>query len=621
MQRHASLLWIALVPWLAWAVPALSDSDAVLHAAVEESAEAHPALEADAEVQERSISILGCTLHMTDINRTVRCIQGRIDREVERTRNTLNQQIQQLEGDLEAARADVQTEVERTQRALDQQIRSLRRDLQRAQADLQRTARDLEQAQRDLQQQAGALFAGLDPATLAQLNLEPLIQCLSRTPSDLGRLVTDFAGDPARFAQAEFEAMWRIASRHMDRVMHQQLAALGRGSPNASVAGLVNEADRVMTALAAQRPASQCLWQALAQQRAQARRVALDVYPMVERHVNQLMTQHVQPAVFGAAAQNLGRVLAQATGAPAPARRPATAQRPPRPAPTAQTPARVRMDALGAQAMPIRTRGEEDGWIEVDDPMAAVAERSGDEAELPDDLMEHLMPGAKDLIKIAQGVAAKHLLEERKIRAVASHVSQLAEVLGDPIPSQQALMDVEGALASSEIWTELVALEIGMEVLRFAGKKFIDSKEPWGGDGLLEGGALVLDNVVTAVGFVVEGLCGLIPEVGAGGCAGVFGPVTVAYHTYAKVPAKTAMSIGLHVGWDTLVDAALKGMKEGHDPRRFREEAGPLAILLDIFPTRQAVILLGEKKVKPIKEALYAYHDSVRALSRAAVAQ
>lgn len=600
MRSPLSIL--AVAAWLAFAASTLH-AQTEPSTASEEPTETEAPLEDGAEVQERAISILGCTLYPMDIQRTVRCVQGKIDSEVEKTRRTMNQQIQRLDG-----------------------------DLRKAQTDLQKAMRDLDQAQRDLQRQTGALFAALDPATLSQLNLEPLLQCLAQTPADLQRLVTDFAGDPARFAQSEFEGLWRIAAQHMDRMMASQLRALGRGSVNASVANLVNEADRMMTELAAQRASSRCLWQAIAPQRAQARRIAVQIYPAVDRQMRQLMTQHVQPAVFGAVTDHLGRVLAQATGSPAPPRQPAPppkatprppAQRPPASTAPAPAPSRVRMDRVQLQALPLRTRGEEGEdaeheWIEVEDATAAVVERSADEGLITERGVEDLLPGTEELEKIARGVAAKYLLDAGKIRVVAGNVSQLAGVLGNEQASQQALARVEGALASTQVWTELVVLEIGMEILRFVGHKYIDSNEPWGGASLVNMGIGLLNTLETTVGNVAEAACGLVPEVGAAVCSVVREGVEIAYHNVGVVAAEQAAMKGLHLGYDQVVDTALRAMKQGHDPRAMRQQAGPLGALLDAFPTKEIIVALGDGKTKEMQEALFAYHDGVLALSRAA---
>lgn len=633
------LSFLAIAAWLAF-------SASVLHAQAEPPAEPEEPAAAEApagegsEVQERDIKILGCTLYPMDINRTVRCVQGKIDSEVDKTRRALNQQINSLQGDLNRARADLEraqrdaqgqidSEVAKARAALNQEINKLQADLNKAQADLDR-------AQRDFQRQAGALFAALDPATLGQLNLEPLVQCLAQTPADLQRLVTDFAGDPARFAQTEFEVLWRIAAQHMDRMMRNQLQALGRGSVNASIASLVNEADRMMTELAAQRASSRCLWQAIAPQRAQARQIAVQIYPSVDRQMKQLMAQHVQPAIFGAVTDHLGRVLAQATGSPPPPRQPAppptATPRPPAPRPSAtpspapapaRTPARVRMDQVQLQALPLRTRGEEgeDGeheWIEVDDATAAVVERSADEGLITERGVEDLLPGTEELAKIARGVAAKYLLDAGKIRTVAGNVTQLAGALGNEQASQQALARVEGALASTQVWTELVLLEIGVEILRFIGHKYIDSNEPWGGASLVNMGVGLLNTLETTVGNVAEAACGLVPEVGAAVCSVVRECVEIAYHNVGVVAAEQAAMKGLHLGYDQVVDTALRAMKQGHDPRTLRQQAGPLGALLDAFPTKEIVVALGDGKTKEMQEALFAYHDGVLALSRAA---
>ena len=137
---------------------------------------------------------------------------------------------------------------------------------------------------------------------------------------------------------------------------------------------------------------------------------------------------------------------------------------------------------------------------------------------------------------------------------------------------------------------------------------------------MVTSGLAVMNELEATIMKLVVGLCGLIPEVG-GIISGVVTEAVETIYELANAPlTKIAILKAMHEGFDVALDTVHKAMLDNHDPALFRERAGPMGELLDLFPTRAAIILMAGEHVEDVQDGMVAYHTSVRALADALAA-
>lgn len=123
------------------------------------------------------------------------------------------------------------------------------------------------------------------------------------------------------------------------------------------------------------------------------------------------------------------------------------------------------------------------------------------------------------------------------------------------------------------------------------------------------------------VGNVVESACGLIPEVGAVICSIFKELIEIAYNYVTPEAMKVVISNVMHGGLDQVIDETAKAYIQKKDPRQFRQNLGPLASILNAFPTREVMIAFAtrDRSIREMQLALFEYNDSVRQFAEVAV--
>lgn len=230
-------------------------------------------------------------------------------------------------------------------------------------------------------------------------------------------------------------------------------------------------------------------------------------------------------------------------------------------------------------------------------------------------LMADLLPSPVDLQRIAQGVAVRHLMRN-DIPLMTERVERLVNALEQGQDTEVAVAGI--ASSANQTWPELIAVEIGVETLRFIGHRYIDSNYIGSGNYLVGLGRSTLGSLHTTAGNLLEAACGLIPEAGAAVCALVKELVDVVFHYLAQQELQRAVIRLLHEGMNSVVDAGWKKVNGEYSAATAREHAGPMGALVDVFPTREALVVIAGDEAKAIETAMLNYNRSVHRLSRRA---
>jgi hypothetical protein len=147
--------------------------------------------------------------------------------------------------------------------------------------------------------------------------------------------------------------------------------------------------------------------------------------------------------------------------------------------------------------------------------------------------VKDLFPGPGDVKDIATGVLSEYLLNPPAVNQSADRVHQLVVALNTPNSQvAPALAALRTSLDNSFQLPAVAYLDIGLEIVRFTGHKFIDSERleidlggglaiPPGGAFMVEAAVKSLAAVENTVDEVAGSACGLIPEAGAAVCNAV----------------------------------------------------------------------------------------------------
>ena len=192
------------------------------------------------------------------------------------------------------------------------------------------------------------------------------------------------------------------------------------------------------------------------------------------------------------------------------------------------------------------------------------------------------------------------ILEDKYATASARINDELAK----PDPDIQAIRD---SLALTSQWTEESALRFGVDMVRIKGHQAISS-------GIIkdmlrkQGGLEALARRGTT--YVTEGICGLVPELGAFACSVIFVAIEVPSIFLVEKLVSTLIEQALHIAWGNGVDYwedHLVNKNAAGNPGLF----GRLLLTLD----RRDVILAADKSLPPgFKQAFLDYNASVESL-------
>jgi hypothetical protein len=473
--------------------------------------------------------------------------------------------------------------------------------------------------------EAGPNFARLEGEqkllhAIRDLRLEPLMQCLAAAQAsgrtDLSQYVQRFNANPGEFVKWMMDDIWRLAEADFDHLMAEELQELraptskfrlSAQDPSYSLAKLRRLAER--------HEGARCLIRYLDPRMPDIQRAASDLQAATSARVTALFNQKLRPIIDNTIARGM-RTVVDTTMKKAAARRsqqallPGGIQLPP-----AKGQIRTRdIDADAGSGQDISARGIGDA-------------ASG---------LKDLLPDTGDVKDIANGVFAEYLLNPKGVTNSADKVHLLAIALtqANRAAMPSALADVKTAVDTRFQLPAVAYLDIGMEILRFTGNKYIDSEAPeidlGSGLAIPPGGAFVVNEAVSSFSTLEESAekvagaaCGLIPEGGAAACNAVLWVANKGWEWVGRPAVKQAALAAMHFTFNKFMDQAKEYVRAspGEEANRLlntmRAQAGPMAVVLDGLQ-KDVIMLMAEDYVKDTKNAIDRYNVSVRELAEAA---
>ncbi|HEY3197892.1 MAG TPA: hypothetical protein VGJ57_07745 [Nitrospirales bacterium] len=532
-----------------------------------------------------AFEVMGCTFGPRDNPQD--CINGKVNDRINQIQNDANQKIkdanqkaQEAQQRADAARRDVESGINFARLQGEQQ--------------LLRAARDLK--------------------------LEPLMQCLAAAHTsgraDLSQYIQRFSANPGEFVKWMMDDLWRLAEADVDRLLAEELAELRKPTskfrqnapdPANSLAKLRRLAER--------HEGARCLLQYLDPRLPDLQRAAGELQAATTTRTMALFNQKVRPIIDDTMGRGM-RAVMDATMKRGAARR---AQPLPLPVGPLLPPAKGQIGTRDLDAH--------------ENPGQEVSPRGiGDVASG----LKDLVPGPGDVKDIANGVFAEYLLNPKGVTNSADKIHLLALALSpaNRTTMPRALADVRTAVDTNFQMPAVAYLDIGMEILRFTGNKFIDSEAPeldlGAGLAIPPGGGFIVNEAVSSLSTFEESVekvagaaCGLIPEAGAAACNAVLWVANKGWEWVGRPAVKQAALAALHFTFNKFMDQAKEYVRanQGEDATRLlntlRTEAGPMAVVVDSLQ-KDLVMLIAEDYVKDTKNALDRYNISVRELAEAA---
>ena len=539
--------------------------------------EPHPA----DQIQSRSITVLGCEITM-DVNAVKRCLDNKIDDQVKDATRPLRGQIDDLRGTLDnlgrtpVLGCRITPDIRLTTDCLNDKVdRQIALEVGKAKAIAEAQAKGLERQKDNLERQltdlqknnplgslAGKFQKDIEALNIiSQLNLDSVNACLaaaSASQRDMVQLTQRFVSNPPAFPPYLIMEVWRQMETNFDIVMEEELAGLRASAASGKLPQVDVVLDRSIRAL-----------KKLAERDPSAR----CVYTAMEPHI---------PAM-----KQIARGVQQQIADKA-------------------------MNLLQTKVLPA-----------ILDPVGQQMGQAFNQimqSDVTGGSLGALLPNQKELDRIIRGVAAEQLIRPTLIRNAAKKVQAMSAALGNPQQTQASLQALQKALDKQEVWPEEVAIQVAMEILRFSGHKWIDSDMPGAGAFVANLAVSTMGTTKDTVGNVAESACGLIPEVGAVICSIYKELIEAAYNYVTPGAMKILISNVMHGGLDQAINEVAKAYIQKYDPRQARQNLGPLASIVNGFPTREVVIAFAtrDRSVREMQLALFEYNDSVRQFAEAA---
>jgi hypothetical protein len=250
---------------------------------------------------------------------------------------------------------------------------------------------------------------------------------------------------------------------------------------------------------------------------------------------------------------------------------------------------------------------------------------------------DHVAPALHDAIgkglaKLITGKNDGVLLSERELKAVVSSVytrylvGQLergAKDVGRVEASlggsgkTAAVASLRTTLSAQAQWPEHFRLDLGLEIVRAMGHKYIDSNKPGHGGFLVNEAVGIVQLSQGSIEKLTSAVCGLIPEAGAAVCALLEGGVDALWNQGLVPLIRYGAKQGLHVALDKEMDYAEASLKKGKRLDEIKKKTGPLNTLSTIL-SKDMVNAIADKNLKKVRGALDGFNRSVVGLAEAA---
>jgi hypothetical protein len=221
----------------------------------------------------------------------------------------------------------------------------------------------------------------------------------------------------------------------------------------------------------------------------------------------------------------------------------------------------------------------------------------------------------EELQAVANGVYAKYLIQQ--LETGTRTIQRFTGALGNQKAQSNALAKLQSALHPQAQWPELFRLELGTEIVRAMGHKYINSDKPPHGGFLINQAVGLVHLSQGTVEKLVSAICGLVPEVGAAVCAIVEVAVDAVWNQALVPGIRFAAKTGIHKGFDQVMNQAKTGLQQGKRLSDFRQSSGPLNPILTVL-SKDLMNNLAETHLKDTRNALNLFNQSVLQLAHAA---
>ncbi len=218
-----------------------------------------------------------------------------------------------------------------------------------------------------------------------------------------------------------------------------------------------------------------------------------------------------------------------------------------------------------------------------------------------------------ELKDVANGVYSKFLIQQ--LKQSATTLERFTSNLGNAQIQGVALNHLQTALNPQAQWPELLRLELGTEIVRAIGHKYLNSNKPGHGGFLVNQAVGLLHWSEGTVEKVASGVCGLIPEVGAAICAIVETAIDGVWNHVLVPGVRWGAKKSLHAGIDLSMNEAKKAIQHHKLLTEFRQSSGPLNIILNVL-SKDFLNYLAETHLKDTRKALDDYNSAVFRLAQ-----
>ena len=218
----------------------------------------------------------------------------------------------------------------------------------------------------------------------------------------------------------------------------------------------------------------------------------------------------------------------------------------------------------------------------------------------------------QELADVASGVYAKYLIQQ--LQNGASIVNNFQGTLGKPASQGDPLPQVQKILSPDEQWPELFRLELGVEIVRAMGHKFIDSNKPPHGGFLVNQAVGLFQLSEGTIEKIGEGICGLIPEAGAAICAVAEVALDALWNQGLVPTMRWGIKQGLHALLDKEIDDARNALATNKTLENFRQSNSPLNGIATLL-SKDLINSVADQHLKDVRVALNTFNSSVSGLA------
>ncbi|MDH5426553.1 MAG: hypothetical protein OEY57_00050 [Nitrospirota bacterium] len=220
----------------------------------------------------------------------------------------------------------------------------------------------------------------------------------------------------------------------------------------------------------------------------------------------------------------------------------------------------------------------------------------------------------EEMQAVANGVYAKYLILQLQKGTTA--IQSFTKALGNPGAQSVAVTNVQQALHPQAQWPELFRLELGVEIVRAMGHKYIDSDRPGHGGFLVNEAVGLIQLSEGTVEKVASALCGLVPEAGAAVCAVVEEAMDAVWNQGLVPVIRWGAMTALHASYNHAMDQGKLALQQGKLPRDIRAQTPHLQGILNIL-SKDLLLHLADTNLKDTREALNLFNGSVTQLATA----